>query len=253
MIERKFVSNNIKEFQVSEYISETLKNVGHSHTKIQKTPVGEKIIIFASRPGLIVGRKGENIKKLTKTLKTKFKFENPQIEIKEVEKIQLDAQIMAERVSSTLERFGASQFKGIGHKTMAEVINNGALGIEIIISGKIPGARAKSWRFYQGYLKKCGDIAVSGVRTAYATAKLKSGVIGIKLKIMPPDIMLPDKVELRKDVKTIVEEVPAEQESKKKDTKKKPTRKKTTKKKVPAKKEETTSEKEIKETPEGAA
>src|SRR3989344_2069568 len=164
MIERKFVASNIKEFQVTEYISETLKNVGHSHTKIQKTPLGEKIIIMASRPGLIVGRKGENIKKLTKTLKTKFKFENPQIEIKEVDNIYLDAQIVAERISSTLERFGSGNFKGIGHKTMADVIKAGGRGIEIIMSGKIPGARAKSWRFYQGYLKKCGDIAVAGVR-----------------------------------------------------------------------------------------
>ncbi|MBS3128572.1 30S ribosomal protein S3 [Candidatus Woesearchaeota archaeon] len=240
MIERKFVASNIKEFQVSEYISETLKNVGHSHTKIQKTPVGEKIIIFASRPGLIVGRKGENIKKLTKTLKTKFNFENPQIEIKEVENIALDAQIMAERISSTLERFGSSQFKGIGHKTIAEVINSGALGIEILMSGKIPGARAKSWRFYQGYLKKCGDIAMTGVRAAYATAKLKSGIIGIQVKIMPPDIKLPDRVELREEPETIVEAL-EEKKEEKKETKKKSPRKKPTKK-TPKKEEQVKQE-----------
>ena len=69
MIERKFIAQRMKELQIQEFIEHNLKNVGHSMTKMQKTPVGEKIVIYASRPGLIVGRKGENIKQLTKTLK----------------------------------------------------------------------------------------------------------------------------------------------------------------------------------------
>lgn len=194
MIERKFIAESIKEFEIGEYISQTLKNVGHSHTKLQRTPLGEKIIIFASRPGLIVGRKGENIKKLTSTLKKRFNLENPQIEISEVANIGLEPQIIAERIASTMERFGSDRFKGIGHKTMEEVMNAGARGIEITISGKIPGARAKSWRFYRGYLKKCGDIAVHGVKIAYANAQLKTGTVGVKVSIMPPDIRLPDDV-----------------------------------------------------------
>lgn len=197
MIERKFVSQNIKEFQIQEYISSTLKNVGHSHTRMQRTPLGEKIIIYTSRPGLIVGRKGENIKKLTKNLKKKFELENPQIEISEVEQIMLDPKIVAERIASSLERFGSQRFKGIGHKTMEEVIQAGGLGIEIIISGKIPGSRAKSWRFYKGYLKKCGNLAMTGVRTAQAYAQLKTGTIGVKISIMPKDVKFPDRVILK--------------------------------------------------------
>lgn len=197
MIERKFVSQNIKEFQIQEYISSTLKNVGHSHTRLQRTPLGEKIIIYTSRPGLIVGRKGENIKKLTKNLKKKFELENPQIEISEVDQIMLDPKIVAERIASSLERFGSQRFKGIGHKTMEEVIQAGGLGIEIIISGKIPGSRAKSWRFYKGYLKKCGNLAMTGVRTAQAYAQLKTGTIGVKISIMPKDVKFPDRVVLK--------------------------------------------------------
>ncbi|MBI4151316.1 30S ribosomal protein S3, partial [Candidatus Woesearchaeota archaeon] len=150
MIERKFVAERVKERSILEYVSFTLKNVGHSSTKMVRTPLGEKIIIFASRPGLVVGRKGENIKKLTNTLKKKFNLENPQIEISEVENPNLDAQIVAERIASTLERFGIQKFKAIAHKTMQDVMNAGALGIEIKISGKVPSARAKSWRFYNG-------------------------------------------------------------------------------------------------------
>ena len=78
MIERKFISERLKEQQIQEFISSSIKGAGHSHTKVQRTPLGEKIIITASRPGLVVGRKGQNINQLTKTLKKKFSLENPQ-------------------------------------------------------------------------------------------------------------------------------------------------------------------------------
>lgn len=197
MIERKFVAERIKETQIQEFISYSLKNVGHSHTKLMRTPLGEKILIYASRPGLIVGRKGETIKHLTESIKNKFKLENPQIEIAEVENPDLDARIVAERIASSIERFGIQKFKAIGHRTMQTVIDAGARGIEIKISGKVPSARAKTWRFYAGYLKKCGDISLQGVRRAQSVAKLKPGVIGVQVAIMPPDIELADNIQVK--------------------------------------------------------
>ena len=222
MIERKFVAQKMKEFQIEEYLTQNLENVGHSHTKMVKTPLGEKIIIYASRPGLIVGRKGHNIKQLTRTLKKKFELDNPQIEISEVENPSLDAHIISEKIVDALEKFGSEKFKAIGHKIMADVMHAGALGIEVVVSGKVPSARAKSWRFYSGYLKKCGDVA-NGVRKADAQAQLKTGVIGVKVSIMPPDIILPDNIELV-DEKEIKREIKTEKV--KEDTKKeKPKRK----------------------------
>ena len=201
MIERKFVAQKMKEYQVQNYIIDNLKNVGHSHTTMVKTPLGEKIVIYASRPGLIVGRKGENIKELTLNLKKKFQLENPQIEISEVENINLDAGIVAEKMTSSLERFGSEKFKAIGHKAMGDVMRAGALGVEITMSGKIPSSRAKTWRFYSGYIKKCGDVALNEVDAAMAQARLKSGVIGVKVNIMRPDTKLPDRVELINETK----------------------------------------------------
>ena len=207
MIERKFVSQNIKEFEIKEYIRNNLSRVGLSDVKLQRTPLGEKIIISTSRPGLVVGRAGTNITKLTKDLKRVFKLENPQIEIEEVTSIGLDASIIAEMIANSLEKFGTTRFKGIGHKAMSDVMSARALGVEILISGKVPSARAKTWRFYQGYLKKCGDIAISDVRVAYAVAKLKSGTLGIKVSIMTPDTELPDKITVAKEQEEVVEEV----------------------------------------------
>jgi small subunit ribosomal protein S3 len=208
MIERKFINQHIKEFEIKEYIRSTLSRVGLSDVKLQRTPLGEKIIISTSRPGLVVGRAGSNISKLTKDLKEKFSLENPQIEIEEVASIGLDANIIGEMIVNSLEKFGLARFKGIGHKAMSDVMGAGALGVEILISGKIPSARAKTWRFYQGYLKKCGDIAVSQVRTAYAYANLKTGTVGVRVKIMTPDIKLPDAIKIiKKEIKSVVEEV----------------------------------------------
>jgi small subunit ribosomal protein S3 len=194
MIERKFVAQRMKEFQIQEYITSHLVKVGHSKTKLMRTPIGEKIVIYASRPGLIVGKSGSNIARLTKELKENFALENPQIELKDVDNINLDASIVAETIASSLERYGTMRFKGIGHKAMTDVMNAGARGVEILISGKVPSSRAKSWRFYQGYLKKCGDIALTGVDVAYAAAKLKTGIIGVKVSILPATTKLPDNI-----------------------------------------------------------
>jgi small subunit ribosomal protein S3 len=217
MIERQFVTQKLKEYQIQEFITSSLSKVGHSHTKMLKTPLGEKIVIYASRPGLIVGRKGANIKDLTKQLKRKFDLENPQIEINEVENIFYDANIVAEMIAGSLERFGSSKFKGVGHKMMSDIMGAGALGVELVISGKLPSSRAKSWRFYQGYLKKCGDIAETGVNTAYESANLKSGTVGIQVRIMPPDVELPDKITLKDEVTEVVEEIKEEKDASEKD------------------------------------
>jgi len=245
MIERKFVAEKLKEFQIEEFVASALKGAGHSKTKMQRTPLGEKIIICASKPGLVVGKKGQDIRDLTKALKKEFNLENPQIEISEVENIFLDADVMAEKIKNSLERFGSSKFKGIGHKVMSDVMNAGALGIEIIISGKIPSSRAKRWRFYQGYLKKCGDVALTGVYKAYAVAKLKTGIVGIKVSIMPSTTILPDKVELLDEKIEEVEEIDApKKEEKLEESEDKKEKKETKKKKTTKKKKSHSKEKE---------
>ncbi len=229
MIERTFIAQRTREYFIRKYVKDKLGNVGISSITVKKIPLGEKIVINTSRPSLIVGSKGSNIRSLTKALKDKFKLENPQIEINEIKNIFLDANVVAERIVSSLERFGSARFKGIGHKTMENVMNAGALGVEITVSGKVPSARARSWRFYTGYLKKCGDVALS-VCTAKKSALLKSGIIGIKVSIMPPDIVLPDKTTILEEPEPTVEEAKKE----KKPAAKKPTRKRASKKKEAA-------------------
>lgn len=230
MIERKFVSQNFKEFQIKEYVKKTLSRVGLSNVKLQRTSLGERLVISASRPGLVVGRGGSTIQKLTSDLKTKFHLENPQIEIEEVKDFSLDAGVVAESIVSQLERFGTQRFKGIGHKVLESVMRSGALGVEVLISGKIPSSRAKTWRFADGYMKKCGDIAITGVDTSKTFACLKTGVVGVQVRIMPGSTKLPDQIRFDYDDATsgpIVEEVstPVKEDAEKQSPKKKTSKK----------------------------
>jgi small subunit ribosomal protein S3 len=189
---------------------------------------------------LIVGKKGETIKLLTKVLKSKFKMENPQIEVSEITNPGLDAQTMAETIVTVLERFGPKRFKSTGYRTLQRIMDGGAIGAEILISGRgLPGSRAKSWRFYAGYLKKSGDVSVSQVKYGKSIANLKSGSVGVKVRISPPDIQLPDKITIieQKETTIKVEEVTEEKEVKEEKPKtKKKVKKKTVKKKVVKKK-----------------
>lgn len=218
MIEKKFVAEKIKEFEVGGFIAKQIGKGNYTFFEIKKTPLGEKIVIHTGRPGVVVGKKGENIRTLTMVLKNKFSMDNPQIEVIEVMKPELDAQSMAEQIVNTLERFGPKRFKSTGYQSLQKIMDAGALGAEIIIGGRgVPSTRAKSWRFYNGYLKKCGDVAVSQVGRGFCVANLRSGSIGVKVRIMPPTVDLPDKISIikPKEPATQQEAVPPKEEEKK--------------------------------------
>lgn len=235
MKERKILAQKIRDFEVQEFISRELTTTGYTRTEIQRTPLGDKVIVYTSRPGLVVGRKGANIKKLTDILKRKFNMDNPQIEIGEVTNPLFDAQLVAERIAFTLERYGAMRFKSVGYKILQQIIDAGALGAEITISGRgLPSSRAKSWKFMDGYLKKSGDISQNQVSKGLTTVNLRSGTIGIKVVIMTPDIILPDKMYIREAADAQNAENKSEaariEAAKEKEEKKKPQRKKSEKK-----------------------
>ena len=222
MEERNLVKFKKEEFVVREYIKKSLGKGKMSNVKIQYTPVGEKIIISTHKPGLIIGRKGEKIEELTKILKTRFNLENLHIEIDEIKKPEFDAQIMADEIALALERFGPIRFKVIAYRALKKIVDSGALGVEIRLNGKLPGSRAKSWRFAQGYLKKTGDSA-KVVDRAQARAETKPGTVGIKVSILSPYSVLNDKIkideELIKKLKENIEE--PKEEIRPKKTKKK--------------------------------
>ena len=153
------------------------------------------MIISTNKPGLVIGRGGEKIKELTSNLKKKFNLDNPHIEIDEVIEPEFDSQIIADEIALTLERLGPLKFKVIAYRTLQRIMNAGALGVEIRLGGKLPGKRAKPWRFAQGYLKKVGDSA-KVVDKAQTKAQTKPGTVGVKVSILSPKAKLFDKIEI---------------------------------------------------------
>ncbi|ACX72093.1 ribosomal protein S3 [Methanocaldococcus vulcanius M7] len=205
MIERTFVKEHIKEFLIDEYFKKELSRAGYSHCYIRKTPIGTKIIIYAEKPGFVIGRRGSRIRELTETLAKEFGVEKPQIDVKPVENPDLDAQVVAQKVAQSLER--GMHFRRVGHTAVRRVMNAGAKGVIVIISGKLTGERARTEKFMAGYMKHCGEPAEELVDKGSAIAKTKPGVIGVTVKIMRPDVLLPDEIIIKDtEVEHVVEE-----------------------------------------------
>ncbi|MDP7080685.1 MAG: 30S ribosomal protein S3 [Candidatus Undinarchaeales archaeon] len=191
-IEKQLVAEKVKELQVKEFLNDSLTRVGYSGAEIKRTPLGTRIILNVLRPGRIIGRGGHKIKELTRTLQRKFNLENPHIEVREVEVPELDPVIQAKRIASSLER--GFHFKRVGHRALSKIIEAGALGAEVTISGKIPGKRGRVWKFTGGYIKHCGEASDVSMERGLAVAYMKPGVIGIQVKIMAPGVQLPDAI-----------------------------------------------------------
>lgn len=236
MEHKKFVAFKKDELKVREYIMNELGKGRISAVTIEYTPIGEKILVHTSRPGQVIGRKGEKISELTRVLKKNFKLDNPHIEIVEITEPLLDSQLVADEIALLLERKGSLKFKVVAYKMLQQIIKIGALGAEIALSGKLPSDRARTWRFAQGYLKKTGDPAKI-VDTAQSQAVTPLGVIGIQVKILRPDADLKDKIEItesvrqkirmtKQELETPVQPQESEEEKPAKKTKAKSTKKK---------------------------
>lgn len=216
MEEKKFVGFKKEEFRVKEYVKNELGKGRISAVTIEYTPVGEKIIISTSKPGLVIGRRGEKIDELTNVLKKRFKLDNPHIDIKEIKEPRLDAQLVADEIALALERQGPTRYKTIAYKFIQEIMKAGALGVEILLSGKLPSERAKSWRFSQGYLKKTGNSA-KVVSRGQSQAITIPGVVGIQVSILAPDSPIHDRIVVDENLKNqlVINSAPEEKETEK--------------------------------------
>ena len=194
--ERKFIRENTKRSLIKKFLLKEIEGAGFGGMSIQRTPIGTRVNILVERPGMVIGKGGAKIKELTETIHTKFNVENPQIEIQEAgAQAALNAQIMAEKLAEALQR--GWHFRRAGHSTVRRIMNAGAKGCQIVIAGKLTGARHRTEKFTEGHVKYCGEVAKEVMDNGYATAKLKAGVLGVKVRIMKPDAKLPDEVKLK--------------------------------------------------------
>ncbi len=196
MIEKKIVREKFLEYKIKDFIINKFSDVPIDKVILEKTPLGERITINTATPGLIIGSRGANIANLVNTIKKHFNLENPQIKINDLKNPLLSASAVASKIANNLAKFGSTRFKLTGYKMVESVMRAGAQGVEIKLSGKLPSARAKSWRFVKGFVKKTGYASDFYVDKAIKSVCLKTGVIGIQVEIMKKDIVLPQKIEI---------------------------------------------------------
>jgi small subunit ribosomal protein S3 len=201
-IVKRFITEAIKKTEIDEFLQKRLERAGYGGVDISKTPLGTHIVIYAMRPGLVIGRGGETIKELAVTLEQNFKLPNPQISVSEIEVPEFNAFVVASRVSSALQR--GIHFRRAGYWALNQVMDAGALGVEIVISGKLRTERARFEKFRAGYFPRCGDPALKNMKKAEVHVQLKPGILGVRVKIMPSNVMFPDKIK-------IIEPPPAEE------------------------------------------
>lgn len=192
-IERKFIDDSIIKLNISKYLGKELVRAGFSRVEIQKTPVLTRITVYVLSPGKVIGRAGKTIDALTNSIKNTFKVNNPQISVMEVENKMLEPMLVARDITDKLER--GINARRVIQSILKAVIDNGALGVEIIANGKLAakGARARTIRKSIGYIPKAGDVT-NLVREAHATAYPKYGAIGVKVRIVPPGTVFPGRV-----------------------------------------------------------
>jgi small subunit ribosomal protein S3 len=192
--ERKFVTEKVRRVLLKEFVQARVTRAGFGGLDVQRTPMGTRVTLITERPGLVIGRRGEAIKSLTKAIEEDFKFSNPQIEVQEVENPNLNAQIMAEKLANALER--GWHFRRAGHSTVRRIMESGARGCQVVISGKLTGQRHRTEKFKDGHIKYCGQAKLDFMHNGFAVAKLKPGVIGVTVRIMDPSARLPDEIDI---------------------------------------------------------
>jgi small subunit ribosomal protein S3 len=187
------MKNNFRNLELDEFLSETLRDAGYGRVDVQKTPIGTRITLSVTRPGLVIGRKGAGIKDLTTKLEQKFGLSNPQISVTELEAPELNPKIMCNRIAQLIER--GTAFRRAAIWTNNTIMNAGALGVEITVAGKLRSERAHFEKHAAGLVPKSGDVANKVVRHGVTHVLTKMGLMGIQLKIAVKD-ELPKEFEM---------------------------------------------------------
>ncbi|MFD1585624.1 30S ribosomal protein S3 [Halorientalis brevis] len=195
--EHQFIEDGLQRTQIDEFFADELGRAGYGGMDVAKTPMGTQIVLKAEKPGMVIGKGGKNIRKVTTELEERFDLEDPQIDVQEVEEPDLNARIVADRLANALER--GWYFRKAGHTTIDRIMEAGALGAEIVLSGKVTGARSRVEKFNRGYIKHNGEPAEEIVDHGQGVAVMKLGTIGVDVKIIPPNAQLPDDFQIYED------------------------------------------------------
>ena len=187
---KNVMKNNYRNMELNEYLATNLKDAGYGGVDVQKTPIGTRITLYVTRPGLVIGRKGTGIKDLTSRLEHNFGLTNPQISVLEVPVPELNPKIMSNRIGQLIER--GTAFRRASLWTINTIMNAGALGVEVSVAGKLRSERSHFEKHSAGIIPKSGDVAERVVKVGVSHVLTKMGLMGIQLRIALKDEVPPE-------------------------------------------------------------
>lgn len=191
-----FIEQNTRRLRIDEFLAKELNAAGYGGVEIRKMPMRTEVVIQASRPGVVIGRRGAKIRDLSYALETEYGIDNVQVEVTEIENPWLNAQVMASKLARQLEH--GVRYRRMAYWILRRVMRAGALGCEIIVKGKLGSRRARCQKFRQATVAKTGRPSELFVDEADDFAVLKAGTIGVKVRIMRPDAKMPGIIHVKK-------------------------------------------------------
>ena len=187
---KNVIKDNYNMMLLKDYLREQIKDAGFSHAEISKTPTGTRVSLHVTKPGIVIGRKGVGIRELTEKLATDFDLKNPQISVVEIEKPELVPGVMCNRMASHLER--GTAFRRATMWTLQQIMEGGAMGVQITISGKLRGDRSAFEKHTVGILPRAGHHAEMIVAEDVAHVETPMGLIGVRIRIARKEKLIPE-------------------------------------------------------------
>ena len=197
---REILQDNYLKNAIDEFLEKEFRHAEYGGSQYQAGVREQKIVFYVGRVGYAIGPRGRTIQKAIKKLKEEFKHykigEGKRLDVtpQNPEKQDLNAKMMAMRIASSLER--GHNFRRATYGVIRRVMGAGALGCEVMLSGKVTSQRARLETFREGFVAKSGDPAESMVDKGFTTVIGKRGVLGVRVKIMLPDKPLPDRFKI---------------------------------------------------------
>ena len=187
---KNVIKDNYNMMLLNDFLRKEIREAGFHNLEISKTPSGTKITLYVTRPGIVIGRKGVGIKQLTEKVESDFGFKNPQISVEEIPKAELSPSVMCNRLAAHIER--GTAFRRATMWTLNQIMEAGAMGVQITISGKLRGDRSAFEKHTQGILPRAGNYAKDIVSEDVTHTKTAMGLIGIKIRIASKEKVVPE-------------------------------------------------------------
>ena len=187
---KNVIKDNYNAMLLNEFLRKEIKDAGFSKVDITKTTTGTRVTLYVTKPGIVLGKKGFGIKALTEKLETEYGLKNPQVAVEEITKPELSPSVMCNRMGSHIER--GTAFRRATMWTLQQIMDGGAMGVQITVSGKLRGDRSAFEKHTAGILPRSGHHAESVVEEDITHVQTPMGLIGIRIRIALKDRVIPE-------------------------------------------------------------